>query len=117
MVLGYALTKKGIELREKQSVKVDDLIAELDRIFGKVSFTKKHLKRMYGNSYEPKFGFRVVVQRLHGLLGSQKGLVHFVVSQFVPPGRLLRPEKTMGPDIHVFKDQDFNNSPWNSIQF
>jgi len=23
----------------------------------------------------------------------------------------------MGPDIHVFKDQDFNNSPWNSIQF
>ena len=23
----------------------------------------------------------------------------------------------MGPDVHVFKDQDFKESPWNSIQF
>ena len=70
MVIGYVLTKKGIELREKQQVKVEDLISELDRIFGKVSFLKKHMLRKLGNSYEPKFGFRVIVQRLHGLLGT-----------------------------------------------
>lgn len=47
-------------------------------------------------------------------------MVHFIVTQLVPPGRLLRADPSMGPDVHVFKDQDFAgdfNSTWNSVQF
>jgi hypothetical protein len=35
-------------------------------------------------------------------------MVHFIVTHFVPPGRLLRADPVMGPDVHVFKDQAFD---------
>ena len=47
-------------------------------------------------------------------------MIHFIVTHFVPPGRLLRADPVMGPDVHVFKDQAFGgqkNSTWNSVQF
>jgi len=34
----------------------------------------------------------------------------------VPPGRLLQNEPKMGPDVHVYKDCDFD-SKYNSVQF
>jgi len=73
------------------------------------------MSRRFTNSYENKYGFRVAVKRLHGLASPQKDMVHFIVSQFVPPGRLLRDIPQMGPDVHVFKNQDFDNSKWNSV--
>ena len=95
---------------------MDDVIAELDKIFGKATLSKSLMLKRFGNSYEPKYGFRVSVNRLHGLAASpSKNIVHYVVSQFVPPGRLLRSDPQMGPDVHVFKDQDWQTSPWNSI--
>lgn len=40
-------------------------------------------------------------------------MLHYVVSQYVPPGRLLRTDAKMGPDVHVYKDFDMK-SKWNS---
>ena len=74
------------------------------------------LSRKFVNSYEPKFGYRIQLQRLHGLPASNQQLLHYVVSQYVPPGRLLRTDPKMGPDVHVYKDFDFK-SKWNSLQF
>lgn len=40
-----------------------------------------------------------------------------MVSQFVPPGSLLKPKPNqVGPEVHVFKDQNFD-SPWNNVEF
>jgi len=87
-----------------KTVDVEKVNDALDKLFGKASFNKKHLFKRFTNSYEPKYGFRVAVQRLHALPNPQKEMIHFVVSQFVPPGRLLRQEPQMGPDVHVYKD-------------
>jgi len=35
----------------------------------------------------------------------------------VPPGRLYTTEPKLGPDVHVFKDIDMEDSKWNSVQF
>ena len=43
---------------------------------------------------------------------------HYVVCQFMPPGRLLqlKPEFSKD-DIFVFKDIKLQNSKWNSIKY
>ena len=90
MTLAYLFQKKNVELKSK-TASVDDVITELDKIFGKATLAKSMMLKRFGNSYEPKYGFRVSVNRLHGLPSNpSKGIVHYVVSQFVPPGRLLR---------------------------
>lgn len=67
--------------------------------------------------YVPEFGFRVQVQRVHNLPGSFRGLVPYVVASMLPPGRLYQAKPTMGPDVNVYKDIDFDESRWNSVIF
>lgn len=90
------------------------MLSLLDNLFGKPSLFKQKLDKKYENSYEPIFGFRLSVTRLHGLMPSQNEKIHFVVTSMIPPGRLLQAEPSMGPDVHVFKDQDFE-SKWDSV--
>ena len=89
MTLPYILKKKGISMSKNQ-MQIQNVLIELEKIFGKASLSKPHLLKRYGNSYEPKYGFRISLQRIHGLPSNSKDMLHFVVSQFVPPGRLLR---------------------------
>ena len=41
-IIGYLFKKKGISFKGKE-VKVDQIVKELDNLFGKASFNKKHL--------------------------------------------------------------------------
>lgn len=89
----------------------------MDVIFGRVSLAKARTLRKYENSYEPQFGFKVAIERLHGLQAGQKNFIHFVVTSLVPPGRLLQATPSMGPDVNVFRDLELENCPWNSLKF
>jgi hypothetical protein len=55
------------------------LVQKLDSIFDKASLSKNRILRKFENSYEPIFGIKIALERLHGLLDYQKDYVHFVV--------------------------------------
>ena len=111
---GYLFRSKGIVSPQNESV--EKILVLLDNLFGKPSLFKPKLDTKFENSYEPTFGFRLSVPRLHKLEDQQKEKIHFIVTSMIPPGRLLQVEPSMGPDVHVFKDQDFE-SKWDSVQF
>ena len=60
MTLAYLFQKKNIDTKQKV-VQVENVIDELDKIFGKATLNKKHMLKRFGNSYEPKYGFRVAM--------------------------------------------------------
>ena len=106
LTVGYLLSRKGIQ--SAHQMPVSKIYEELDNIIGRATLAKARMLARYGDSYEPKYGFSLQIQRLHNLPPSQKDMVHFIVTHFVPPGRLLRADPVMGPDVHVFKDQAFD---------
>lgn len=114
MIVNYLFKKKG--LNAGQQLDIGTVLAGLEGLFGKVSLSKQHILKRYVNTYEPKYGFRITMQRLHNLPRESFKMMHYVVSQFVPPGRLLRDQPLMGPDVHVFKDYDLG-SPSHSLAF
>jgi len=84
---------------------------------GKASLSKAKTMRKYENAYEPQFGIKVSIHKLHGLEAAEKNFVHFVVTSMVPPGRLLQASPSMGPDVNVFKDLEIHEGPWDSVTF
>jgi hypothetical protein len=76
--LAYLFERKGLKLDSHMEVK--QIIMELEEIFGKVSLSKQKMLSRFENSYEPKYGYKVSVTRLHGLPASQKTRVHYIVS-------------------------------------
>lgn len=116
MTVGYLFQRRGI-VQEGNVANLQRVFENLDVLFGRISLAKARTLRKYENSYEPQFGFRIGIERLHGLLSDQKGLVHFIVTSLVPPGRLLQASPTMGPDVNVFRDVEIQDCPWNSLRY
>ena len=75
------MKRKGIDLIKgtKVFVELGTLVQKLDSIFDKASLSKNRILRKFENSYEPIFGIKIALERLHGLLVYQKDYVHFVV--------------------------------------
>jgi hypothetical protein len=69
LVVGYIFNRKGLIAAKNETT--DNVISKLDNLFGKPSLFKNKLSKKYENSYEPSFGFRLSLQRLHGLELSQ----------------------------------------------
>ena len=63
------------------------------------------------SAYEPRFGFRFGVERLHGL---NLKLPHIVTSSIVPAGLLYKTPPKRSPDVYFFTDFNWE-SPYNSI--
>mmetsp|Transcript_13064 Transcript_13064/g.20288 ORF Transcript_13064/g.20288 Transcript_13064/m.20288 type:complete len:140 (+) Transcript_13064:4193-4612(+) len=105
LMAGFLLNRKGI-ITSTNKVELSNILEKIDEIFGKASPYKTKTSKKYENSYEPSFGFRIQVQRLHGLTNDQLQMQHLVVTSLVPPGRLLQAKPTTGPDVHEFRDVD-----------
>ena len=75
------MKRKGVDLIKgtKVFVELGALVQKLDSIFDKASLSKNKILRKFENSYEPIFGIKIAIERLHGLLEYQKEYVHFVV--------------------------------------
>lgn len=73
----------------------------------------KNINYKYFSAYEPRFGFRFGLERLHGL--TQK-LPHVVITSIAPAGQLYATPARQTPDVFFFTDFNWE-SPWNSIQY
>ena len=71
------MKRKGIDLIKgtKVFVELGTLVQKLDSIFDKASLSKNRILRKFENSYEPIFGIKIALERLHGLLDYQKYLM------------------------------------------
>lgn len=68
LVVGYIFNRKGlVASKNEESGKI---VSMLDGLFGKPSLFKTKIMKKFENSYEPSFGFRLSLQRLHGLEAS-----------------------------------------------
>ena len=98
--VAYLFQRRGTQMPSQES----QVYQQLEQMFGKATLHKGQLSKKYENQYEPQYGFRLSVQRLHGLRDTQKKMVHFAVSSMAPPSRLYQAVPRLGPDVHVFKD-------------
>lgn len=94
-----------------------EFLKAVDQLYGKASLSKEKMLRKWENVYDPGFGFRLAIERLHGIDPEHKGKVPFVVSSMLPPGRLYQPEITIGPDVGVFFNINYEKSKWNSVLY
>jgi len=65
----------------------------------------------YFAAYDPKYGFRFVVERLHNLGLKQP---HIVITSISPPGSLYKNPPKRTQDVAFFTDFNFDG-PWNSL--
>ena len=63
------------------------------------------------SAYEAKYGFRFVVERVHGL---NNKLPHIVITSISPPGSLYKTPMKRTQDVAFFTDYVFDG-PWNSL--
>ena len=67
----------------------------------------------YFSAYDPRYGFRFSVERIHGIT---QRMPHFVVTSITPPSSLYSSPPRMSNDVAFFTDYNWDG-PWNSLLF